>query len=144
MKKIYFFIVGFIVVCILGGVVGYFIARSTAPKPAIIRTSLPNNVANYSLNNLTADFKGKIIKKGVDFLTIRTAGGTEFNGYYNPQGISTFVDANTEQPISFDSLQVGNQLSGGISIVGSTSSAEVTTGQRKLGDVILHYVRVSN
>ena len=144
MKKKY---VIYSIIAIAVSIGSYFIGRLLAPevkpKQDVIRTVLPAKVVtDLAVQQLNADIQGTITKKDKESITFLTSKGTSIKAYEEPQGITTLVKTDTSA-IRFEDLKVGDEIEGGISVVVSEESTVGKTGQRKVGDVILHYITVT-
>lgn len=119
-------------------------SSSSMQQTKIVREVLPKKILkDYSLQKMNANMTGTVTEVSKDNVTIQTPNGTTFKGYNEPQGITTVVD-NTGKTLKFGDIKVGDNLVGGISIVVAEEAMVGSTGNRKAGDVVLHYVQVNN
>lgn len=133
-------------VVFIGLIIGAVWGVLTRPGPTIVRETLPDRVAvteEYAIAQLNANVSGTIESIASDSVKLKTAQGTSLTTYYSDNGISTFVDAETNQPIAFTSLAVGDKLDGGVSIVTMENAGVGGTAGKKLGDIVLHYMLIS-
>lgn len=141
-KYIVYFVIA-LFVSVVSYLVGGLLAPEVKPRQDIVRTVLPPKVVtDFAVQQLNADIQGTITAKDNQSVTFITSKGTTVKAYEEPQGITTLVKAD-ELPITLAELKVGDKINGGISVVVSEESTVGKTGQRKVGDVILHYVTVA-
>ena len=148
MKKIIIYTVALVVMCGIAYFIGQMFASSKSSSSLgttkIVRQVLPKKVLkDYSLQKMNANMVGTITAVSKDFMTIQTPNGTTFKGYNEPQGITSLVDSSGKE-LKFSDLKVGEKLVGGISIVVAEEAMVGSTGNRKAGDVVLHYIQVNN
>ncbi|MFI5265138.1 MAG: hypothetical protein ACHQT7_00120 [Candidatus Levyibacteriota bacterium] len=146
MKKNYIYILLTGLICSTSFIIGLNMrSKQIVPQnePTIIRKVLPDKiVTDYQLQQLNANFTGKIVAVAADHVTIETQNGTRFDGYNEPQGITNVVSVGSGQPMKFGDIKIGNTIVGGMNVILSKESTVGTTGQRKVGDVILHYIQI--
>jgi hypothetical protein len=134
--KVIIFIVVIAIVFPLGIYTGL---QNIKNNTTYIRNTIPPKItSDMVIDQLFANIKGTIIEKGSDYLVVKD-GENSIKAYYDKNGISTFVVANTTSEIKLESLKVGDIVAtGGISIFVSSNIPGGETGR-----ILIHYWQIN-
>lgn len=132
----------FILVTIAGLISGYLLERKIVP-PLSPNPSLPLPVtflANPVLDNVYANAEGTVIAKTEDSFIIEKDNQQITLFIEEKTGLTTFAKQTSsgQQSISFNEVQVGDYIRGGVSIVITTDRTVGLAKKRNVGDILAH------
>ncbi|MBI2523455.1 hypothetical protein HYW19_03625 [Candidatus Woesearchaeota archaeon] len=127
------------IIVVIGLAVGFIIERQISEKNPLPLEFLANPI----VDKLYANAEGTVVAKTEDSMTLEKNGRQITMFIEERVGLTTFfLEQNQSIQISFNEVNVGDNLVGGVSIVLSPQGA-IGLPNRNIGDVIAHRFSVS-
>lgn len=123
---------------VLGLIIGSLLGFLNTENKKIVRKALPTRIIQeLTLTQLNANVSGTITNKTENSFILETKDGP-ITIYLEERGLTQFTKMSNNEEVDFGSIENGDVVTGGISIIVEESELIGLSSTRKLGDILAH------